>query len=272
MLRFEPTASGNGELHIGHFANLCLIQYISEEKGVPAGYIVDDLQITNDWNENSISESNAKSNAINIQNTIAQLFPEMKDLGRFSDETYIKKMTEFYVFYEEKKCFEFNNMIYGIPNIAYRKSSNGYPIFDVLKCFYKKKDKPRSSYAFSPYYAHEVIDVFIGTTWQIVDSSLYDSYSYKLDNHIPSFNYYQFWSEILGRKPYGIILHPRLVDYNGNEISKSNGNNLYSIDPLDTFEERAASAFRMKKIDRRKIAEKLLNAKSMNPIRLADVK
>ena len=116
---------------------------------------------------------------------------------------------------------------YAMPASAFRESSTGDPLFNVLKCYYKCPN-PKSLSPISiwnPFFAHEIIDKHFKTSYQVVDYSLYCPLSYLYDDHTISLELFEFFGNLVGRQPYKIHTFPRVVGSEGEDLSKSAARN-----------------------------------------------
>lgn len=258
MFRFMPTASG--ELHFGHMAAILAMDSVQilEMLDEPTSYVIDDAQVIG-WNfynpEINIFKRDEYINKIN--ESMEFLFPLINYEGKFTDEEYID-YAEDYIRLDEKCCY-WRGHKYSMPTKNYETTYNGNPLFDALKCYYKTN--VISGISWNPYFLHEVVDKFLGTTFQVVDANLFCPYSYAYDSHTVTYSYYKFWKKIIGRQDYKIITIPRVKWENG-DISKSGTDHPFSVYPLDTCWERLESAF---ELSRYQIGIKLLNSDVSKP-------
>lgn len=234
MYRFMPTASG--KLHMGHFGNLCLIEYIA--KNSPKYYVIDDHQLR-DWNlyEKEYTQKEIDDNIRSIRHIMDFYFPSFINAGNFLDNKYEQaRCLEFCRLHDNIKDFKWQNHRYAIlkedyhelraVNISrfYYKPSH---YFDVLKCFYKydlSKYPLRTLNGFgewNPFFSHEVVDKVLNSKYQIVDWTLYHPYSYHVDDHTNSFELFSYWKNIIKKQNMEIQVHPVITDFNGNSLSKS---------------------------------------------------
>ncbi len=247
MYRFIPTPSG--ELHMGHLASLCLINYLAKLDNSEVVFVIDDMQVRY-WNlyPKDLSEDKINENCESITNVIHQIFPNVKPYGRFSDKMFSEQANKKFLEVDHSVVVK-EGMLYCIPKSHLSYSSNRVPIFDSLRSFFKinlnnKNNKlPCEKIIWNPFFFHEVVDQYLNTTCQVVDDFIYCPYRYLHDDHVYPMDLYAFWRNVISGKAYDIFLHPRLVDLFGNPISKRGSDCRFSLEPIGSVWDRAEKCF-----------------------------
>lgn len=214
MIRFMPTSSG--DLHFGHLGSLCVINYFAEQYNIVPYFVIDDIQVRN-WGlyDKNFSEDECAEYSNKIIDYVGFLFPEMVYRGRFSE--YENCFMNEFLSLDNIEFSKIKGYTYAFPSEYFNKTSNGVPIVNSLNCVYKTKG---FKYFWNPFYAHEVVDKYLNTKLQIVDSGIYCPNRYLHDDRISNLYVFNFFGKLINRPEYEVIIHKRAVRKQG-DIRKS---------------------------------------------------